>query len=198
MTRVWLSALLALISASAQSMLEHAAVTGPAAAGASVGAALGIKLNKALDATAGVVQASSKIETSIKKADVPAAAAGITAPELGPGLPSRGVDPIGRPALPKSQKEPKTVQPVAAPAAVVDSALPAELGKDELLRQVTDLQPGASREQMLLKLGTPASRLSFDEDGRLVERYWFRAGNEVLASVEVKDGAVTMVKPLNP
>jgi len=49
---------------------------------------------------------------------------------------------------------------------------------------------GMTREE-LLRLGSPASRITMDEDGHLIEVYDYSANGSRLGTVHLKDGTVS-------
>lgn len=50
-----------------------------------------------------------------------------------------------------------------------------------------------SREQ-LLKLGTPSSRITMDEDGHLIEVFQYSADGEQIGTIRLTDGAVSGIQ----
>lgn len=67
--------------------------------------------------------------------------------------------------------------------------LPREVTADDL-RKVT---AGMNREQ-LLQLGSPAARITMDEDGHLIEIYQYSANGTSLGTVRLTDGTVSSVQ----
>ncbi len=195
------------VAASAQTMLEHAMVTGPAAAGATTGALAGAKLGQILN------QASAQASTAAKTGDVkpvevkpepavkPALGVSTSAPSshfaaTGPVSGSGGGGTSGRVA----GKAPVSVAAASASgiaqAAVAPVAAPKGLTREELLAGLSGIQPGAARADVLEKLGAPTYKIAYDDGGVMVERYKFRCGGEDVVVVELKDGKVDTARPL--
>jgi hypothetical protein len=81
--------------------------------------------------------------------------------------------------------EPQSVQ-----AANPVPAVPAKAVTADALREI---KAGMSREQ-LLKLGSPAGRLTMNEDSHLIEIYRYSAGGKSLGTVRLTDGTVSSVQ----
>lgn len=195
--------LLILISAAAalpgQTMLEHANVMAPAATGASAGAVIGQGLGRVLGAAAFAAEAASKpVPSKVPSKATPPAENKAVAPVAEAAAPMGGFGGFGGTA-------PVPVRVAAGKAAVVSAPAPVEpvipaaviplITRDQLIAQVSAIQPGALREDLLAKMGKPAYRVSFDEDGKFFERYRFRAAGEDVVSIELLDGVVSAVKP---
>jgi hypothetical protein len=100
--------------------------------------------------------------------------------------------------------------PVSSPAAALkqtmtpvgSSNLPAPANRpptrDELLTLINTIRPGATRAEVVAKLGKPAYAIAMSESGTFTERCRFRAGSENLASIEFRDGIVAKVSRLAP
>jgi hypothetical protein len=83
---------------------------------------------------------------------------------------------------------PPPADPGPAPPAAGSPPPPAITAND--LRKITI---GTTRED-LLKIGPPASRISVNDDGHLIEIYQYSAHGARLGTVRLQDGAVSMVK----
>jgi len=59
------------------------------------------------------------------------------------------------------------------------------------------MQVGASRNDLLTRLGSPSSRIVMPEDGGLVEVYTYRANGTKVGSVRLLNGSVTEVQSAN-
>lgn len=199
-----------------QSLIEHANISAPAAAGASAGAVIGQGLGRVLGAVGSTAEAASKTGTAKTTVKAPpqstVAAPESTPPVVAAAASSEASAPMGGfggfgggssiPVAPThaavrnhssagASGEGRALQPPAVPAAIVPL-----ITRDELIAQVSAIQPGVGREDVLAKLGKPAYKVSSDEDGKLVEKFRFRAAGEDVASIELLDGVVSAVKPL--
>lgn len=200
------------LAAGAQSMIEHAAVTGPAAAGATAGAVIGTKLSQSV----GILgAAASQGETQAKKKDAkdtgkenakataPDASGKKTEPASSNAVPSPGFFQPS-PSSGGGGAHPAPLQPMPAPQMVqqqvaiptVRSAAPVSNTKAQMLTELTGVQKGMSRDEVIGKLGAPAYRITYDADGRMFERLRFRVGPEDVAVVELADGLVEETKAL--
>jgi hypothetical protein len=202
----------------AQSMIEHATVVGPASAGATAGAAAGFKLSEALKSTldgaasTGAAKPLAEVNPPIPAAKPehnvappPSFFSGDSSAPL-PAA-SSGLSPVRKdmpapPQAPAVAAEVFNGVPTAEPLTVVKPLAPvvltAELSKDRLLAEAANLQTGSARDLALTKLGAPAYKISFDEDGSFMERCRFRSAGEDLVVVEFKDGLISSVKLLAP
>jgi tetratricopeptide (TPR) repeat protein len=93
-----------------------------------------------------------------------------------------------KPNLPNPNPAP-TADDVAGGSTKAPSLPPAEVSAGDL-QKVT---AGMSREQ-LLKLGSPAGRITMDEDGHLIEVYQYSANGTGLGTVRLTDGTVSSVQ----
>src|SRR4051812_34399932 len=159
-------------AAFAQSMLEHAMVTGPAAAGATTGALAGAKLGQILNQAGEQAGAAAKTgqpkTVEVKPAVAPAQNQATPAPPSshfaadGPVAGSSG----------RSGVRPSGAQTPLALAdrgnfALAQPAVPASKSftQDELLAGVASIQPGAARAEVLEKLGAPSYKIAYDDGG---------------------------------
>ena len=85
-----------------------------------------------------------------------------------------------------AKKEPRNprVYAIMPPAPPLPEVVP------ESFRQI---KPGLKREELLANVGTPSSRITIPETGKLVEIYRYRANGGMLGSVRLVDGKVTEV-----
>jgi Flp pilus assembly pilin Flp len=174
----------------AQTMVEYAATaaisTAGGAGGKSVGGAVGRVFNKtgsALQKSAASRPASAGYQerrVSGMKTTVLAAS--------GPSTPVEGSR-SGKPqvvgALSTRIIEPP---PEAEPA-------PASARKAVSAGDVAAIAPGASRQELLERIGAPAFRVRIQGDGHVQEIYRYSSGGADVGSVRVVDGSVTAVKP---
>lgn len=195
---------LSLAVATAQSMLEHAAVAGPAAAGSSAGAAAGSKLGTILGAAAGTTKESAKQGT--KKTDPhPAAPARKSTHHAEANVPDDQpyVIPGRTPPTVWTRDMASRVPSVPSPAAVAAAqtataapkAVPAPpaISREDLLHAIDAVQTGWSRAELLAKVGAPEYRISMADGSGLLERFRFSAGGAPLATIELHDGVVRSV-----
>jgi hypothetical protein len=93
-------------------------------------------------------------------------------------------------ALPLDPTGPVTREvhaPPPAPAPVVVST------RDQMLKALEQIHPGATRAEVLARLGQPAYTIGMTDGGTYLERCRFRAGLENIASIEFRDGVVATV-----
>jgi hypothetical protein len=91
---------------------------------------------------------------------------------------------------PAAQQPDPVAAPVAEPAIPTPPPPPAAT--------VDDLKSldGASREDVLTKMGKPASRITISDERGLVETYSFKNSNGNLGSVRIINGTVSEVRPV--
>lgn len=183
--------------AGAQSMLEHAAVTGPAATGASAGAMIGSRLGQIMGSVQTTAAAAGKTgEPAAKKSAVknaPATAPAVASIPL--GSTSTRQRQATAPAARKPVSELATIfdPPAAATLAPLPPPTPA-VTKEHMLAELQGIEPGFTRDQVIAKLGAPATRISYSDGAAFVERVRFRAAGEDVVVVEFKNGVVDTAK----
>jgi hypothetical protein len=168
--------------AGAQTMTE----VGASAAGSAVGSAAGKKVSD------GMTSIFGKVDKTTAKAAKPPEDNSKSAPllEVGPGVPrASGVESVPPPPPPAGHRSaPKPVAPelteILPPP---PPPLPQVSASD--LKKVTN---GMSRED-LLKLGAPASRITMDEDGHLLESFSYSDKATSIGRVKLTDGVVSSV-----
>lgn len=199
MARIWRSIPIVILSigfaatSMGQAMLEHAA----AAAGGSLGAVGGKKVSDAIDgilgkangqlqkaadpktATAPVVENRSLSKTKTTTGDSGAAskprASRNTASKTG-----------------KTEAAAQEAEPVLAPVSAEAPVPPPVTPTAEALAQ---LPQGASSQDVMARLGVPASKITMDDGGHLLEIYQYRTNGAVLGTVRIVDGTVASVNP---
>jgi hypothetical protein len=190
-----LSILLAAVS-SAQALVEYAAGAAVGTAGSAGGKAVSNGLDrifKQLDGKAKQAAGTTPATTQKKKyADYAPANAKAEAVVSGP---SKAVLPKARTPRVEGSIVPDVELPaglsaLALPAPSVPSA-PRIIASAEELARIT---PGASRQDVVERLGTPAFRVRFSGDGHVQEIYRYSANGADLGSVRVVDGEVASVK----
>jgi len=184
-------------AASAQSLVEHSA----AAAGGSVGGVAGKKVSDGLTA---IFQKVDKQTQKAAKAPAPASQKAAPKPsddasapllEVGPAVPKQRASvpppppPIRHAAVHKTPPLPTRV--VAPPYP------PARAPQPEIV-QVTSAElhtvhAGMTRDDVL-KLGSPAARITMFDDGHLIEIYRYQERDNMLGTVRLTDGAVSSVQ----
>lgn len=207
--RTWFLLTALTFAASAQTILEHAMVTGPAAAGATTGALAGAKLGQILSQAGS--QASTAAKTGeakpaeVKPEPVAKPSLGQAAPTLPAGhfaaTPAISGPGGGAPARAAGGKAPAAMAAIDVPGSIQPAtpaipAAPKGLTREELLAGLTSIQPGSARAEVLEKLGQPTYKIAYDDGGAMVERYKFRAGGQDIVVVELKDGVVDTARPL--
>jgi hypothetical protein len=183
------------ITAPAQSLVEHAAIATPAAAGSSTGAAIGSALSATLD------NAAQKAATPPRSTAVrPRTSAPVRAVEtqtraeapLGPKIVWRRGMERQASLIRSGAARPGAPAPAPAPS-------PARLSSDDIAARLVAVAPGMTRQQLLSQLGAPAYTIAMTgDDGRQIERMRFRAMGEDIASVEIRDGLVSSVTKRAP
>ena len=188
------------LTAAAQTLVEHAVT----AAGGSAAGVAGKKVSEGLDKIFGKLGASMEKASKQSDQNVVAPAKMPSAPDLGPEGPSsaRRPAPVRRRAAVASapRREAFSLDPRAAAvpadspdasaAAAVNSltATPAEFAK---------VAAGTPREELVARLGLPASRVLIPEEGRLLEVLRYSNPEGYLGAVQLADGKVIAVQP-NP
>ncbi len=179
----------------AQSMVETAA----AAAGGSAGGIAGKKVSDGLskifdkvDKQAAKAADATKNDAAKSRRAVPDAPPPIL--QVGPGVPqSDGSNvppppPVRHAAVRKSAPVERRM-PVIEPTPVVPAAPPAPDVTAADLKRVTS---GMLRDE-LLKLGSPAARISMVDDGHLLEIYRYQMNETTFGVVRLTDGTVSTV-----
>ena len=194
-TARWLILAAASAAAPAQSLLEHAAIATPAAAGSSTGAAIGSALSATLDRAAQKTANPPRSTASRPPATAPARAAQTqTTAEapLGPKIVWR-----------RGMERRASLIHHDAPATNVASPPPApnstSVSSNDIAARLVAVAPGMTRQQVLSQLGAPAYTIAMTgDDGRQIERMRFRAMGQDIASVEIRDGVVSSVTKRAP
>ena len=187
-------ALLLLISTAAfsQNLTEFGAVT----AGSTVGGASGKAVSNGINAIFGKVdQQTAKAAVTPTKKEVP---------EPPPFKVSQGIpsdDTGGVPLPPASHKR-------AAASPVAQYTVPQEITRIRSLSDVAPTLPpppemspeefrkistGTTRGDVL-RLGTPASKITMFDDGHLVELYSYRQNGQKFGTLRLTDGAVSNIE----
>lgn len=193
---------------SAQTLVEHAT----AAAGGTAAAAAGKKVSDGIDSVFGALGnvakdaagKEDKNKTKGRRTIDPAPPIPEVRIVTGGSVP--GVAPMKKPAAPAVAKrgapaaqsavvpavsEPPVApvaEPPAAPAAPPAPVLPTAA-------DLAALQTGMARADVQAKMGKPSSRVTMDDDGKLVEIYSYRNKSGALGSVRLVDGVVKEIRP---
>jgi hypothetical protein len=174
--------------AGAQTMTE----VGASAAGSAVGSAAGKKVSD------GMTSIFGKVDKTAAKAAKPPEDNSKSAPllEVGPGVPrvagvEARIESVPPPPPPAGHRSaPKPVAPELTeilPPPPPPIPTPQVSASD--LKKVSN---GMSRED-LLKLGAPASRITMDEDGHLLESFSYADKDTSIGRVKLTDGVVSSV-----
>ena len=104
--------------------------------------------------------------------------------------------PIARPTPETHGPETASALPefLVVPAEVPTPPAPVVLSADDL----REVPAGAARQDVLAKLGTPASQVTIPEDGGLREILYYSANGETLGTVRMFNGAVIAVQIQRP
>jgi len=101
------------------------------------------------------------------------------------------------PPAPSSQHSAasKTPQPASAPEAEITPVLPlpSPQPREATIEDLKAIIPGTGRED-LLKLGSPASRITMIDDGHLLEIYSYMTRDMTFGVVRLSDGRVSRVE----
>ncbi len=162
-----------------------------AVAGGAIGSAAGKKVSE------GITGIFGKLDTSTKKAAKPEdPAKKEPLLDVGEGVPRRTATQESVPPPPPPAGSHHAVKP-AAPEPIAE-VLPPPPPPPPPAPQVTsdDLKKVAAgmKRDELLKLGAPASRITMDDDGHLVETYSYYAKDAAIGRVKLTDGTVTNVE----
>jgi len=206
MRKFWIPGILAVVIAatvSGQAILEY----GAAAAGGSAAGVAGKKVSDSLDKVMTKVSDMTKSTATEEKKprkmapavppvpevrlkDIELVQESSTKPRPSPVSPPARRQANLRPVPPApSTPAAPVAEPVAAPAPVVP---PAPVATVEDLKSLD----GATREDVLSKMGKPASRITISDERGLVETYSFKNSNGYLGSVRIINGKVTEVRPV--
>jgi hypothetical protein len=173
---------------SAQTMTE----VGASAAGSAIGSAAGKKVSDGITAIFGKVDktAAKAAKPADNSKGAPQLEVGEAAPKLAAGesVPPPPPPAGHRAAAPKPAPAPETMPEIAPPPPPPPPPAPQVTADD--LKKVTN---GMTRED-LLKLGSPASRITMTDDGHLLETFSYAAKDASFGRVKLTDGAVSSVE----
>lgn len=205
MRKIWVPVILSLVVAvivSAQSLVESAA----AAAGGSAAGVAGKKVSDGLDkvfsSVGGVAATAAGTGDAkgrrgmlsvppipeVRMKSQPAGATPGPLPRTGGGRQANLRGPAQGATAAVTATDPA---PVAEAVPAAPAAPPAPLATVEDLKTLS----GATREDVVGKMGKPAARITSNDDGGLVEVYTFRGQGGSLGSVRMMNGKVTDVRP---
>jgi hypothetical protein len=176
--------------AGAQTMTE----VGASAAGSAIGSAAGKKVSDGITAIFG------KVDKTTSKAARTSEDNSKAAPllEVGPGtlrVSGGGVESVPPPPPPAGHRasaaKPASTEPLPeiAPPPPPPPPAPPEITADDLKK----VSSGTSRED-LLKLGSPASRITTSDDGHLLESFSYASKDASFGRVKLTDGVVSSVE----
>ncbi len=174
-----------------QSLLEHSA----AAAGGSVGGVAGKKVSD------GLTSIFQKIDQQTAKAAKTGGAAkgsDQSSPllEVGPGVPKQKAS-VPPPPPPLHHAAPVHRAPLPMARVVPVADLTPQVQAPEIVQvtanELRTLTAGMSRSEVL-KIGTPAARITMFDDGHLVEIYRYQNHDDSLGVVRLTDGSVSSVQ----
>jgi hypothetical protein len=174
-----------------QSMTEAAA----AVAGGSIGGAAGKKVSSSIDTIFGKVDDTAKKAASQDKGKAKQTAA-VPAIQVGPGRPRVDTVPPPPPPALHPARAPRVSKPqVPVVAAYVPEPVvqpPPAVRPRMTSAELSQVTPGTSREDVL-KLGTPAAKITMFDGGHLVEVYRYADKDNSLGSIQLSDGEVSNV-----
>lgn len=203
MRKLWIPGVLAVVisaTVSAQAILEY----GAAAAGGTTAGVAGKKVSDSLDKVMNKVSDLAKSGASDDQKPRKMAPTIPPAPEVRikdlnlatekAGKSKVTATPVRRQA--NLQATPAAKQPdlPAVPQPGAEPATPATPPPSATVEDLKSLD-GASREDVLSKMGKPASRITMTDDRGLVETYSFKNSNGNLGSVRIINGKVAEVRP---
>jgi hypothetical protein len=190
MMPVLVATLLAPAIAGAQTMTE----VGASAAGSAIGSAAGKKVSD------GITNIFGKVDKTTSKAAKTPEDNSKAAPllDVGPGVlkvSGGGVESVPPPPPPAGHRasaaKPVSTEPMPeiAPPPPLPPPPPPQITADDLKK----VPSGTSRED-LLKLGSPASRITMSDDGHLLETFSYASKDAAFGRVKLTDGAVSSVE----
>jgi hypothetical protein len=91
-----------------------------------------------------------------------------------------------------SEATPRPLQPTTLTAPIAGPS------RGEMLTGLSTIAPGASRADVLKKLGKPVYTIAMPDNGYYVERSKFRSGGETIATIEFRDGVVASIDKAAP
>lgn len=208
MKKVWVPTVLLGVAGaivSAQTLVEHAT----AAAGGTAAAAAGKKVSDGIDSVFGALANVAKDATGKDEKGKTKARRTL---DPAPPIPEVRVMPMAAPAGPaKKPAAPAVAKRVPAGPASVPAVAPVEPAvpvveaaalppappapPEPTAEDLASLNAGASRADVTAKMGRPSSRVTMDDDGKLVEIYSYRTKAGSLGSVRLVDGVVKDVRP---
>jgi hypothetical protein len=167
---------------------------GASAAGSAIGSAAGKKVSDGITAIFG------KVDKTTSKAARTSEDNSKAAPllEVGPGtlrVSGGGVESVPPPPPPAGHRasaaKPASTEPLPeiAPPPPPPPPAPPEITADDLKK----VSSGTSRED-LLKLGSPASRITMSDDGHLLESFSYASKDASFGRVKLTDGVVSSVE----
>jgi hypothetical protein len=166
--------------ADGQAMVEHAL----SAAGGSAAGVAGKAVSNGIDS----------IFRKVNQVTGLAAQTGTLAPAR---MPAAGVAPAGavattadkttcpRAGKPAPQPEPSLAMPIPSPPPEPAEPVPSTAA------EIARIEAGASRQDVLARLGKPSARITIPDGDRLVEIYQYAAKGERLGSLRFTDGLVS-------
>lgn len=172
--------------AGAQAITE----VGASAAGSAIGSAAGRKVSDSINGIFGKVdqttaKAAKTPEDSVKSE--PLTEVGPATPKVGESVPAP--PPIAHHRASAAKPPAPEPLPEIAPPPPPPPPPPPQVTAQDLKRVAN----GMSRED-LLKMGAPASRITMDDDGHLLEIFTYAENETSIGRVRLTDGAVTSVE----
>lgn len=176
-----------------QAMIEHAA----AAAGGSTGALAGKPMSDSLGKIFGKVdqttaKAAKPKPDAPKAKDVTGGEASRTVPVFGAATAS-----VGMPASSGGvtrQNRPIRLSAAESQAQPVVALVPAPIPVHHASQaEVLAIQTGTARNEVLAKLGPPASMVTIPDEGHMLEIFKYVSGSHWLGTVRLDNGAVVRV-----
>lgn len=181
----------------AQSMMEHAV----AAAGGSAAGVAGKKVSEGFDKLMGKLAETTQEAAGVgDKAKQGRRAPGVPRLPVVRPLDSAAAENAQAGAGRRSQPGPRQAAlqvptlPEPQPGEVPQPAPAAR--PQPTVADLRAISPGASREAVIERLGTPAGRITLADENGLVEVYSFRSQDAKLGSVKLINGKVAEVRPV--
>lgn len=186
------------LNCNAQALVEYAAGAAVGTAGSVGGKAVSNSLDRIFKKTGATAQRAAGTQPAAKP----------KREETPPKQLSQGAGSSSAPVRPAARKfarprvegavvslvESPSALPPTGEAAPAAPAVPAVVATAEEFGRIA---PGASRQELLERLGAPAFRVRIQGDGHVQEIYRYSSNGTDLGTVRVVDGAVTAIKVRN-
>ncbi len=83
--------------------------------------------------------------------------------------------------------------PAPPPIPVARTPAPPRFSREQMVEGLAELKAGDSRADVIRRLGAPAYSIGMPDNGQYIEKCRFRAGGDLIATIELRDGVVTSI-----